>query len=254
MKRILTSLFYRIFPIRHAIVATAGLCIGFAAITMFVSINVMADDFQANDDIEKTAASFLQSRLAQSTTGKFEIHINPLDQRLKLSQCDTPLEAFLAPGAKLYGKTTVGVRCTGNKPWKVFVPANLALYEQVLAATRTIIRGEVLGSADLTLVDKQVTPASQSYFRDLQQAVGFIAKRSIPSGRVLTASMVQAPRLVQAGQEVILLATTPQLEVRMKGKALSAGAKGDVIQVRNVRTKRIVEGTVTHAGVVRVNM
>jgi len=66
--------------------------------------------------------------------------------------------------------------------------------------------------------------------------------------------MVQAPRLIKAGQEVILLATTPQLEVRMKGKALSDGSRGDIIQVRNVRSKRVIEGVVTDIGTVRVNM
>jgi flagella basal body P-ring formation protein FlgA len=106
----------------------------------------------------------------------------------------------------------------------------------------------------LVLVSKEIGPASQSYFRNSQQAIGFVAKRSIPAGRILTAHMVQAPRLVQAGQQVILLATTPQLEVRMKGKALSDGSEGDVIQVRNLRSRRVVEGVVTHAGVVRVNM
>jgi flagella basal body P-ring formation protein FlgA len=66
--------------------------------------------------------------------------------------------------------------------------------------------------------------------------------------------MVRAPRLVQAGQHVILLATTPQLQVRMKGKALADGTRGDIIKVRNLRSKRVVEGVVTHAGIVEVSM
>ena len=227
-----------------ALVLVFGLC----------SANASAEAFHAHKDIENTAAKFINEHLEGTQADKFNIRINALDRRLKLSQCDTPLEAFLPPGARIYGKTTVGVRCTDAKPWKIFVPVTVAVYEKVLAATRTIVRGEVLGAADLTLVSKQVGPASQSHFRNAEQAIGFIAKRSIPAGKVLTAHMVQAPRLVQAGQEVILLATTPQLEVRMKGKALADGSRGDVIRVRNVRSKRVVEGVVTHAGVVRVNM
>jgi flagella basal body P-ring formation protein FlgA len=164
------------------------------------------------------------------------------------------LDAFLPPGARLNGKTTVGVRCSGSQPWKIFVPSTLVLYENVLTVSRTIVRGETLGLADLTVVSKEVSAANQAYIHDLQQAVGLIAKRSIPAGKILTAHMVQAPRMVRAGQEVILLATTPQLEVRMKGKALADGSKGDIIRVRNLRSKRVVEGVVTHTGVVRVSM
>jgi len=234
----------------------AALCNWFAlAILLFsFSANSSAGEFHAHQDIEKTAEAFLRQHLEQTHTDNFDIRISTLDQRLKLSQCDSPLDAYLPPGAKLYGKTTVGVRCSGGKPWKIFVPVTLALYEKVLAVSRTIVKGETLGPEDFTMVSKEVGPASQTYFRNSQQALGFIAKRSIPAGRILTAHMVQAPRLVQAGQEVILLATTPQLEVRMKGKALSDGSKGDLINVRNVRSKRVVQGIVIHAGVVRVNM
>ncbi len=234
----------------------AELCKRFAVFLVFVlfSVNSLAEQFHAHEDIENTAEKFVNEHLERTHADKFNVRINALDQRLRLSQCDTPLEAFLPPGARLYGKTTVGVRCTDAKPWKIFVPATVALYEKVLATSRTIVKGEVLRPDDLTLVSKQVGPASQSHFRSVEQAIGFIAKRSIPTGKILTAHMVQAPRLVQAGQEVILLATTPQLEVRMKGKALSDGSRGDVIRVRNVRSKRVVEGVVTHTGVVRVNM
>ncbi|MGD8939185.1 MAG: flagellar basal body P-ring formation chaperone FlgA [Gammaproteobacteria bacterium] len=233
----------------------AAICKWFAALLVFIgfSTSALAEQFHAHEDIQKTAKNFVYEHLKR-THDKFEVHINALDQRLKLSRCETPLEAFFPPGARLYGKTTVGVRCTDEKPWKIFVPATLALYEKVLAASRTIVRGEVLGSDDLTLVSKPVGPASQSHFRSAKQAIGFIAKRSIPVGKILTAHMVQAPRLVQAGQEVILLATTPQLEVRMKGKALSDGSEGDLVRVRNVRSKRVVEGIVMQTGIVRVNM
>lgn len=219
-----------------------------------IGTQATANEFHAHKDIRFAAETFFRHHLEQSKTENFEIHVSNLDPRLKLSQCDTPLEAFLPPGAKLYGKTTAGVRCTGSQPWKIFVPVKLTLYEDVLAVSRTIVKGETLAPADLTVVSQEVGYASQTHFRDLRQVVGFIAKRAIPAGKILTAHMVQAPRLVRAGQEVILLAITPQIEVRMKGKALSDGAKGDVIHVRNLRSKRVVQGVVTHSGIVEVNM
>jgi flagella basal body P-ring formation protein FlgA len=224
------------------------------AVFLLCSLNAVAAEYQSRDDIKDTVEKFLRQQLEPSNHGEFEIHVSTLDQRLKLSTCDTALKTTMAPGAKMFGKTTVTVQCGAPKPWKIYVPANLVLYENVLAAARTIVRGEVLGAGDFTVVHRQVNSSHQGYFRKAEQAIGFVAKRSIPAGRVLTAQMVQAPRLVQRGQAVIILAITPQLEVRMKGKALSDGAKGDVVQVRNVSSQRVVEGIVRGAGVVEVNM
>jgi flagella basal body P-ring formation protein FlgA len=226
----------------------------FIGLLCFYQVGSNAQTFQAHEDITAAAEAFLVDHLKQTNPDHFKVRISTLDSRLKLRQCDTPLEAFLPPGARLYGKTTVGVRCNGSQPWKIFVPSTLVLYEEVLVVARTIVRGEALQPTDITVVSKEVSAASQSYIRDLQQAVGLIAKRSIPAGRILTAHMVRAPRLVQAGQHVILLATTPQLQVRMKGKALADGTRGDIIKVRNLRSKRVVEGVVTHAGIVEVSM
>jgi flagella basal body P-ring formation protein FlgA len=229
-------------------------CFCAVSLLLLFSMSAGANQYQPHNDIQKSVKAFLQQQLEQSNAADFKIHINALDQRLKLTACDAPLETSLAPGAKLLGKTTVAVQCSGPKPWKIFVPASLVLYEKVLATSRTIVRGQSLGAGDLTMVNQRVNSASRSYFSNVEQAVGFVAKRSIAAGKVLTAQMLQAPRLVRRGQEVILLATTPLLEVRMKGQALSDGAKGDVIQVRNVTSKRVVEGVVSGAGVVKVSM
>jgi flagella basal body P-ring formation protein FlgA len=225
-----------------------------ACILVLLPLNGEAVEKQLNGDIRKTVETYLQQQLEQTDAGGFKIHVSTLDPRLKLNPCKTPLHASLAPGAKLFGKTTVAVQCDSPKPWKVFVPASLVLYQTVIAVARTIVRGEALGKDDIKMTTQQVNSSTNGYFHNTKQAIGFVAKRTIPAGKVLTAYMLQAPHLVRRGQEVILLATTPQLEVRMKGKALSDGAKGDVIKVRNVRSKRVVEGVVSDIGVVRVNM
>lgn len=244
----LTDAIYKLFRVDFLSKAALTLCL----FLIFSSCSLAAD-YQSHNDIKKAVESFLYQRLKQKG-GEFEIQVSRLDRRLKLSPCAKALQTTMAPGAKLFGKTTVTVQCNTPKPWRIFVPATLVLYENVLATARTIVRGQVLGADDLTIVTQKVISTSRGFFRDREQALGFVAKRSIPAGKVLTAQMLQAPRLVQRGQEVILLATTPILEVRMKGKALADGAKGDVIQVRNVSSNRVVEGVVSGIGVVKVNM
>ena len=43
--------------------------------------------------------------------GKVTITVGAVDPRLNLAACPAP-QAFMAPGSRAWGKTTVGVRCT----------------------------------------------------------------------------------------------------------------------------------------------
>ncbi|MES9850143.1 MAG: flagella basal body P-ring formation protein FlgA, partial [Candidatus Thiodiazotropha sp.] len=56
-----------------------------------------------------------------------KIVITPLDHRLKLRQCDTPLKTFSPPGDSKMGRTSVGVRCESPAPWSLYVSAKVGL-------------------------------------------------------------------------------------------------------------------------------
>lgn len=66
--------------------------------------------------------------------------------------------------------------------------------------------------------------------------------------------MLEAPRLVRKGDLVTLLAEIAGVNVRMTGKALADGAAGTSIQVSNLSSQRVIEGTVIAEGVVKVRM
>jgi flagellar basal body P-ring formation protein FlgA len=53
---------------------------------------------------------------------------------------------------------------------------------------------------------------------------------------------------------VTIIAGDGQLEVRAQGIALQNGRIGDVIQIRNADSKKILMGRVTAAGVVQVSI
>ena len=84
--------------------------------------------------------------------------------------------------------------------------------------------------------------------------VGKILQRPLAAGKPFDARFLKPRLLVKRGQEVVLLANTSSLSVRMSGKALADGAKGDLIKVRNTSSQRIVEGIVLENGIVVVKM
>lgn len=175
-----------------------------------------------------------------------------LDTRLRLKTCERPLEAFWAPGSSNLGHTTVGVRCTGRMPWKLYVPTQVSVLAPVAVAARPLARGQRIGAGDLRLEKRELGKLGADVLKDPRQALDYVVTRSVAAGSVLTLRLLAAPRLVQRGHRVQLEAEAQGLSIRMAGVALDDGALGDTVRVRNPSSKRVVQAVVTALGRVRL--
>ena len=220
--------------VRHRRQLVPALAATLVLLLWFISSNGFAAEFESPQSIRTTVDGFVTQRLQHSKRQDFDVRVDRLDSRLRLARCGSALEPFLPTATRLMGKVTVGVRCPAGKTWTVYVPVQIDVYENVLTAARPLLHGQRITASDVM--------------------VGMVAKRSIPAGKAFSLQLVEAPRLVQRGEDVTLVAETDFLTVRMKGKALADGAKGDVIKVKNSTSNRVVEGIVTRPGVVKVKM
>ncbi len=228
-----------------------GKVAAFALIALATALPATAAPLQSHESIRQAAHQYLDENppLAE---GRFEINIGYLDTRLRLQQCAAALEVFPAPGSRTTGHTTLGVRCPGPKPWKLYLPVAIKVYQPVVTATHAMARGALLTENDIQLEEKEISRLGYGYVSDPAQAVGKALRRSVTPGTVLTPNAMTAPRVVERGQTVVIVATGGGIEVRMAGEALSDGALNDRIRVRNTKTRRIVEGVVSSPGVVQV--
>ena len=71
---------------------------------------------------------------------------------------------------------------------------------------------------------------------------------------VITPRMIEEPKVVKKGDEVMIVATKGALSVRSSGVALSDGRVGQQISVKNSATKRIVKARVKRKGLVQVTI
>ena len=60
------------------------------------------------------------------------------------------------------------------------------------------------------------------------------------------------PQIVQRNEAVTIMYEVPGIRLTVRGKALEAGALGDIISVLNIQSNRTVQGTVSGPG--RVTM
>jgi flagella basal body P-ring formation protein FlgA len=77
-------------------------------------------------------------------------------------------------------------------------------------------------------------------------------RRNLEAGAPVTASLLDAPILVRRGQQVTLEAAQGGFQVRMAGVARSEGSLGQIIEVENGGSGRIVQAVVRSAKSVEV--
>lgn len=121
------------------------------------------------------------------------------------------------------------------------------LVEFVVPA-RTIGRGEVVRASDL-VVDRKPRNTLPMMTADtvvsLAQAVGLAARRPLSPERMFRTIDLMKPELVERNANVLITVELPGMSLTMRGKALEAGAEGDVIQVENLQSRKKLQAVVT---------
>ncbi len=200
-------------------------------------------DWHSTAEIAAAAEAFLQQRIGKSAD-RTSAQAATLDPRHRLARCERPIEAFLRPGTRISSRTVVGVRCTGDKPWKLFVPVTVVVTENVLVAKRTLPRGHVLTAGDFVAEPRDVSRVVSGYVSNPASLAGQKLKVQLLAGRMLTPAMLEADAAVRRGQTVTIVAKGGGISVRMTGKALMDGALNQRIRVENLNSGRVVEGIV----------
>jgi flagella basal body P-ring formation protein FlgA len=123
---------------------------------------------------------------------------------------------------------------------------------EVVTVVRSVQRGEVVSRSDLAIERRPRASIGRDDLVQLTQAVGLAARQSLRAGQTLRRTDLMRPEVVQRNQAVIIVYEVPGILLTVSGKALEAGAEGDVVSVVNLQSKRPVEATVTGPGRVHV--
>jgi flagellar basal body P-ring formation protein FlgA len=198
--------------------------------------------------IESAAHTFLEQQVV-GLPGKITISVATPFAR-GLAACPT-LEPFLPPGARLWGRTTVGVRCAGEKPWTLYLQARLVIDATYYVSARDIAPGDTLGAADLVARDGDLSVLPRSVITDPAQALGSSALGRISAGLPLRQDMLRSAAAVTAGQTVHVVANGNGFTISTEGSALGNAAPGQPVRVKTA-TGQIVMAVVKDAGTVEV--
>lgn len=182
--------------------------------------------------------------------GQVSVEVGALDPRMSLAACPAP-QAFQQPGARAWGKTTVGVRCTAPSAWTVYIQAKVAVQADYVAAAVPLVQGQPIEQSQLVLVKGDLAAMPNGVLTDMAQAIGRSSTISLPSGAPLRLDALRSKPVVQQGQLVRVVSSGEGFKVSAEARAIGSAGEGQVVQVRTP-AGAIISGVAKAGGLVEV--
>lgn len=183
--------------------------------------------------------------------GRVTYTVGAIDPRLQLTVCDAP-EVFLPAGSRLWGNTTVGVRCTNTvQPWTIYVPVSIRIMAQTVVATHPLSAGQTVSQSDIQVLESDLSQLPAGIIMDPAQALGKTVIIGASTGQTFRHDMLRAPQVIQQGQTVKLMAKGNGFQVTSEGKALANATLGQPVSVRT-QSGQVINGIAKQSGVVEV--
>lgn len=199
--------------------------------------------------IKRTVEQFLQVQ-AGGLPGQVTVTVGAIDPRMQLAACPDP-QAFFMPGARAWGKTTVGVRCATPATWTVYIQANVTVVGEYIAAAAPLVQGQPIDANQLTVLKGDLTMLPAGIATDASQVIGRSASVSLPPGTPLRLDTLRSKPVVQSGQLVRLVSSGSGFSVSAEGRAMSTAGDGQVVQVKTGNGQQIT-GIAKTGGMVEV--
>jgi flagellar basal body P-ring formation protein FlgA len=178
--------------------------------------------------------------------------VGPIEAHTQFEKCTKSVRPFVASGQHMKDRITIELRCQDPKPWHLYVPVRIVSTSPVAVAVHAIVAGTAIKAGDLKIEEHDVSDLPLGFLDDPSVAIGLTASRPIAGGAYLTNQHLVAPKAVQRGQSVTLLADAGGISVRMAGRALSDGLINQRVRVQNLSSGKIVEGIARSQEVVEI--
>ena len=144
----------------------------------------------------------------------------------------------------------------GEKGSQIFHPitGHASIKRDIPVLLERLEAKTIISEADLgwvTMASEHITP---DMITSPTALLGRELRRDIQENKPLRARDIMQPRLVMRGNLVTMLVETPALRITSQGRALQDGGIGDTVRITNTQSKKVVEGTVTGQGTVKINV
>ncbi len=207
------------------------------------------------DQIEGLVRETLLSRNAGLDAANLDIKFQRVPDRILADpKVSDPIRVDRTDWSASTGRftihTTVAVE-NGTKP--VTLTGTAIEMVEIAALAQPLRRGDILKEEDLVKVRLPRRSVPAGAVLEATDVVGKEARSNLRASAPLSHKDFQRPILVRRGEKVTVTFVMPGMKLTSRAQAMVEGAKGDVIDVMNLHSRRIVPATINSRGQVRVH-
>ncbi len=226
----------------------------FIFILLFISSSCFSTTSKYNLSTQLHAFLLSEQKGIAEKGFRSDFDIGNIDPRFNKKSCSLPLDFSLNRSPLKQANLTVLAECKDETPWKIYITTKFNVYGRVVYAASTLPRAHTIQRQDLEVKEEAINQHYYASFTTIDDVVGMIAKRSIRHGSVIQANLLQAPKLIKRGDDVVIMASTQGIMIKMRGTAMQDGELGQQISVKNNQSDRIVKARVSESGLVSVTL
>ena len=204
--------------------------------------------------IEKLAKETVSKKIQAPPQAQIEIEPQTIDSRLALPDCRGPLTVEMATDREIGRNNTLKVSCpvTGQGyPWQIFMSVRVNIRFPVIVPNQTLAQGTTLSRENLAIIYIDQVNLNGQQFDDPTPLIGAKLKRRVTKDYPIFQSNVC---FVCKGDQVSIIASTENFQIKTTGVAMQDGNIGEQIRVKNARSNKIIDALVAKVGEVHVNM
>jgi flagella basal body P-ring formation protein FlgA len=137
-------------------------------------------------------------------------------------------------------------------PVEATFAASLTAHPTVVVTNRTLGRGQIIQRSDLELSPMPADELTSDTVTDIASLVGQETKSLLRNGRPVAKSDVGSPILIHRGDLIEVIVIGGGVSVSTNAKAVSNGAKGELIELETTNPRKRLIGRVADIGIAEI--
>ena len=143
----------------------------------------------------------------------------------------------------------IKVTCRGQKPWTISIKSNsnevlskqikVSKITRILVLNKSIEKGNYIKKNDLVFINSS---KKNIFYYNKEELIGRKVKQNLRKGQYIQPRHLFGKYSVNQGDPVVIVSKFKNTEVSTGGIAMKSGNIGDVLEVKNKRSGKIIKG------------
>ncbi len=207
-------------------------------------IFLLAESNFSGQRLEKSCLEFIRSSIGAEC--KIELLTNISDKNFQ----EDNLSASLSFQGSRIGLTKVRFLFKNDFEivHQIDIPVRVSVYQLMPVVNKKLRAGDKISGKDIEF--KKVL--SQKTKENLELINGRVLRRSLDIGDVVTEDILKALTIIEKGESVKINVYSGRIKISSMGKALNDASLGDIVRVKRLGGKGIIDAIAVGEGLVRI--